>query len=179
MLLTDTQVSKLCKAFANNSSANIKLSKTQLHKIGQSGGFFGRLLVPLLKIGLSLMKNILKLLAKSGLIPLGLTAAASVTNVPIQKKLFGSGMTTLIISNGKMNDIIKLVKSLKEFDLLIKDLSKTIKNKTKEQKGGFLGMLLGTLVASLLGNLLTSKATITAGEGTMRASQDFYCRLIL
>ena len=60
LLLTNTQVSKLCKAFANNSSANIKLSKTQVHKIGQSGGFLGRLLGPLLKIGLPLIGNVLK-----------------------------------------------------------------------------------------------------------------------
>ena len=65
MLLTNTQVSKLRKAFANNSSANIKLSKTQLHKIGQSGGFLGRPLGPLLKTGLPLIGNVLKPLAKS------------------------------------------------------------------------------------------------------------------
>ena len=65
LLLTNTQVSKLCKAFANNSSANIKLSKTQLHKIGQSGGFLGRLLGPLLNTGLPLMKNVFKPQAKS------------------------------------------------------------------------------------------------------------------
>ena len=92
LLLTNTQVSELCKAFANNLSANIKLSKTQLHDIGQSGGYFGRLLGPSLKPGLPLMKNVLKPLAESILIPLGLTAA-------IHKKMLGSGMTTLIISN--------------------------------------------------------------------------------
>ena len=77
LLLTNTQVSRLCKAFANNSSANVKLSKTELSKIGQSGGFLSRLLGPLLKSGLSLMKNLLKSLAKSFLIPLALTAVAS------------------------------------------------------------------------------------------------------
>ena len=69
MLLTNTQVSRLHKAFENNSSANIKLSKTQLHKIGQPGGYLCRLLGPLLKTVLPLMKNVLKLLAKSILIP--------------------------------------------------------------------------------------------------------------
>ena len=63
LLLTNTQVSKLRKAFANGSSANIKLSKTQLHKIGQSGGFLGRLSRPLLKTGLSLMKDVLKIIS--------------------------------------------------------------------------------------------------------------------
>ena len=112
LLLTNTQVSMLRKTFANNSSDNIKLSKTQLHKIRQSRGFLGRLLGPLLKIELSLMKNVLKPLAKSVLIPLGLTAVASATDAAIHKKMFGSGVTTLIISNEEMNDIMKIVKSL-------------------------------------------------------------------
>ena len=87
--------------------------------------------------------------------------------------MFGSGTTALIISNEEINDIMKIVKSLEESGLLIKDVSKTIKNKAKEQKGGFLGMLLGTLGASLLGNLLTGKDTIRAGQGTIRAGPDF------
>ena len=88
MLLTNTQVSRLRKAFANNSSAYIKL-KTQLHKIKQLGGFLGRLLGPLLKTILALMKNLLKPLAKIVLIPLGLTAALA-TDAAIHKKMFGS-----------------------------------------------------------------------------------------
>ena len=80
LLLTSTQVSKLCKAFANGSSANIKSSKTQLHKIGQSGEFLGRLLGPLPKTRLPLIGNVLSPLAKSILIPLGLTTAASATD---------------------------------------------------------------------------------------------------
>ena len=83
ILLTDTQLSKLCKAFANGSSANIKLSKAQLNKTGQSGGFLGRLIGPLLKTGFPLIKNVFKPLAKSVLIPLGLTAAASLTDTAI------------------------------------------------------------------------------------------------
>ena len=178
-LLTNTQVLKLCKAFTNNSSASTKLSKTQLHKIGQPGGSLGTLLGPLLKTGLPLMKNVLKPLAKSVLVPLGLTAAASATDAAIHKKMFGSGTTTLIISNKEMNDIMKIVKFLEESSLLIKDVSKTIKNEAKEQKGRFLSMLLGTLGASLLGNLLVGKGTITTAEGTIGAGQDFQCRLIL
>ena len=92
LLLTNTQVSKLRKTFANGSSVNIKLSKTQLNKIVQSRKFLGRLLGPLLKTGLPLTGNVLKALAKSVLIPLGLTAAASVTDAAIHKKMFGSGM---------------------------------------------------------------------------------------
>ena len=89
LLLTNIKVSKLRKAFANDSSANIKLSKTQLHKIGQSGRFLGRLLGPLLKTGLSLIGNVLKPLAKRVLIPLGLTAAAAATDATIHNKMFG------------------------------------------------------------------------------------------
>ena len=70
-----------------------------------------------------------------------------------------------------MNDIMKVVKSLEESGLLIKGVSRTIKNEAKVQKGGFLGMLLGTLGASLLGNLLTGKETIRAEEGTLRAGE--------
>ena len=101
--------------------------------------------------------------------------------------MFGSGTrpsdlakrTTLIISNEEMHDIMKIVKSLEESGLLIKRVSETIKNEENEQKGGFLSMLLGTLGNRLLGNLLAVKGTIRACEGTVRAGQDFYCRLIL
>ena len=112
LLLTNRQVSNLRKAFANNSSTDIKLSKTQLSKMIQSGGFLGRLLGPLLKTGLPLIKNVIKPLAKSVLIPLGLTAAASAADSGIHNKILGSGHnnTTLIISNNEMEDIIKIVK---------------------------------------------------------------------
>ena len=78
-----------------------------MHKIEQSGGFLGRLLGPLLKTGLPLIGSVLKLLAKSVLIPVGLTTSASATDAAIHKKMFGSGVTTLIISNEEMNDIMK------------------------------------------------------------------------
>ena len=82
-------------------------------------------------------------------------------------------MTTLIIPNEEMHDIMKIVKSLEEYSLLIKGVSETIKNTAKEQKGRFSSMLLGILVGSLSGNLLTGKGTIRAGEDTIRAGQDF------
>ena len=142
LLLTNTQVSKLSKAFENGSSANTKLSKTQLHKIVQSGGFLGRPLGPLVKTGLPLIANVLKPLARRDFNPLGLTAAVSAANAAIHKNMFGSGTATLITSNKKMNDIMKIIKSLEESALLIKGVSETIKNEAKEQKGGFLRMLL-------------------------------------
>ena len=81
-------------------------------------------------------------------------------------------MTTLAILNEEMN-IMRIFKFLEEYGLLIKGVSETIKNESKEQKGKFLSMFLGTLGASLLGNLLTRKDTIRAGEGSIRAGQDF------
>ena len=134
LLLTNTQVLKFRKAFSNNSLANTKLSKTQLHKIEQPGGFLGRNLRLLLKAGLPLIGNVLKPLAKSVLILLGLTAVTLAPDAAIHKKKFGSGVITLIILNEEMNDIMKRVKSLEESELLIKSVSKTIKNKAKEQK---------------------------------------------
>ena len=86
LLLTNRQVSNLRKAFANNFSTHIKLSKTQISKMIQSGGFLGKILGPLLKAGLPLLKNVIKPLAKSVLIPLGLTAAVSAADARIHKK---------------------------------------------------------------------------------------------
>ena len=116
-----------------------------MHKIGQPRGLLSRLLSALRKTGLSLMKNILKPLAKTALIPLRLTVAASATDAAIHKKMFGSGhpldlassMTMLIISNEEMNDIVKVVESLEKSGLLIKGVSETIKNEAKEQKADF------------------------------------------
>ena len=123
-----------------------------MHKIRLLEEFLVKLLGPLLKTGLSLIGNVLKPLLKSALIPLGLTMATSATDAPVHKIMFESGMTTLIISNEEMNDIMKTLKSLEESDLLIRDVSETIENKAKEQNGRFVVMLLGTLGASVLGN---------------------------
>ena len=83
--------------------------------------------------------------------------------------MLGSGATTLIISNDEMNDIFKIVESLENSGLLLKGVSETIQHEAKEQRGGFLSMLLGTLGASLLGDILSGKGVIKAGEGTIRA----------
>ena len=113
-------------------------------------------------------------LAKNVLAPLGLTAAMSVIDGSIQKKIHGSGATKgagvkLIIEQEDMNDIMKIIKVLENSGILLKGVSKAIKNETKEQKCGFLSMLLGTLGASLLGNLLTG------GKGIMRAGDGIVC----
>ena len=99
------------------------------------------------------MKDVLKPLAKSVLIPLGITTATSATDAAIHKKLFGSGNTILIITKEEINDIKKIVNLLEESGLLMKEVSQTMKRKRK--KGRFLTILLGSLGVSLLGNLLT------------------------
>ena len=114
-------------------------------------------------------------LAKHVLAPLGLTAAMSATDGSIQKKIHGSGATKgagvkLIIEQEDMKDIMKIIKALENSGILLKGVSKAIKNETKEQKGGFLSLLLGTLGASLLGNLLTGgKGIMRAGNGIVSA----------
>ena len=166
LFLTNTQVNKIKKG----KPVNIKFSKTQIEKIAQSGGFLGALLKPLMKFALPLAKNVLA--------PLALTAAASAADAGIQKKIRGGnlnkkGNTTLIISNSDLEDIKKIIKCLEESGILIDGISEAIENETKEQKGGFLGMLLGTLGASLLGNMLAGKGVIRAGEGIIRAGENF------
>ena len=170
LLLTNRQVANIRKAFANHSSTDIKLSKTQLSKMIQSGGFLGNLLDklagPLMKVAMPLAKNVLA--------PLGVSAAMSAIDGSIKKKMLGSG-TTLIISNDEMNDILKIDKSLENSGLLLKGVSETIQHEAKEQRGGFFSMLLGTLGASLLGDVLSKglsgKSVIRAGEGTIRAGK--------
>ena len=169
LFFTNRQVTNLRKTFANYLSTDIKLSKTQLSKMIQSGRFLGKLLGPLLRTGLPLMKNVIKPLTKSLLIPLGLTAAAAAADARIHKNFLGfCHNTTLIISNDEMEDILKIVKSLEDSGILLNGLSETIKDEAKEQKRGFLSMLLGTLGASLLENMLAGKGFIRAGEGTTR-----------
>ena len=100
---------------------------------------------------------------------LGLTVASSAIDAGVQNKIYGSGRTTLVISNEEMNDIMKIIQALEDSGILLKGVTKTTKNETKKQKGGFLSMLLGTLGATLLGDLLTKnlsrKGTVRAGEG--------------
>ena len=128
LLLTTRQKTKLRNPFNNNMSTDlINLLKAQISKIIQSGGFLGSLLSklagPLMKVAIPLAKNVLA--------PLGITAAASAIDVGIQKKIQGSGTTTLIISNKNLNDIMKIVQALKDSNILLKGVTKRIKNETK------------------------------------------------
>ena len=117
---------KVRNAIENNMSTDVKLSKAQISKIIQSGGFLGKILGPLLKTGLPLLKSVIKPL---GL--LGLTAASSVIDAGIQKKIYGSRKATLIISNEEMNDIMKIVQASEDLNILFKVVTKTIKNEAK------------------------------------------------
>ena len=123
--------------------------------------------------GLPLMKIVLTLLTKSVLMPLRLSAGMSAADATIQKKIYGSGTTALIISNEEIEDMMKIVKSLEESALLMKGISEIVKNEAQKQKDRFLPMLLWILVGSVLGNALTGKLVITAGEGVIRTGQNF------
>ena len=118
---------RLRNAFNNNMSFDLALSKAQITKIIQSGGCLGSLLSklagPLMKVAVPLAKNILA--------PLGITAAASAIDAGIQKKIHGSGTTTLIISNKEMNDIMKIVQALEDSNILLKGVTKATKNEIK------------------------------------------------
>ena len=166
LLLTTRQTTKLRNAIENNLQTDIKLSKAQTSKIIQPGRFLDKILGPLLKTRFPLLKSVIKPLGLWGL-----TAASSAITAGVQKKIYGSGKTTLVISN----DIMKIVQALEDSNILLKGVTKTIKNETKEQKGGFLSMLLGTLGASLLGDLLTKslsvKRTARAGEEFLKAGK--------
>ena len=160
LLLITRQNANIRNALNNNLATDIKLSKAQIKKIIQSGGFLGKLLSklpgPLMKVALPLAKN--------ELAPLGLIAAMSAIDGSIQKKIHGLGVK-LVIEEEDMKDIMKIIEALENSGILFKGVSKTIENETKEQRGGFLSMLLGTLGASLLGNLLSGgKGIMTRGR---------------
>ena len=133
LLLTTRQTTELRNSIENNMSTEIKLCKAQISKTIQSGGFLGtlssKLAGPLMKVAVQIAKKVLT--------PLGLTAAMSAIDAGIQKKIHGSGTTILMISNEESNDIMKIVQDLANLKILLKGVTKKIKNETKEQKGGF------------------------------------------
>ena len=131
--LTRGQKEKLIDKIKNAMSTDIKLSKVQINKIIKEGGNLGRLLTSfltkLIKPAISIGKNILA--------PLELSAAMSATDPAIQKKIYDLGNTTVIISNDDMDDLIKIITALEEHDILLKGISKKIKNETKKQEEDF------------------------------------------
>ena len=166
LLLTARQKTKLRNALNNNMSTDINLSKAQISKIIQSRVF--RIIIK--KTSRSINESSSSF-GKNILAPLGITAAASAIDAGIQKKIHGSGRpssTSLIISNKEMNEIMKIAQALEDSNILLKVVTKTIKNKTIKLKGGFLSMLLSTLGARLLGNLLSGKRIAGAGSGNKK-----------
>ena len=129
LLLTTRQTNKLRNVIENNLQTDIKLSRAQISKIIQSGGFLGKILGPLLQTGLPLLKSVIKPL---GL--LGLTAASSAIDAGAQKKIYGSGTTTLVISNEEMNDIMKIVQALEDSNILLKGVTKTKMKREKKRR---------------------------------------------
>ena len=129
LLLTTRQNTKLRNAINNNLSTDIKLSKAQIKKLIQSGGRLGKLLNklvgPLMKVAMPLAKNVLA--------PLGLTAVMSAIDGSIQKKIHGSSVK-LIIEQEDMNHILKIFETIENSGILLKGVTKTIENETKEQR---------------------------------------------
>ena len=157
MFLTQTQINKLRKKVENNMSTDIKLSKAQINKLIKEGGALGsilaRFLPKLIKPAISLGKNILT--------PLGLSAAMSATDAAIQKTMYKSGTKTVEFPNKDLDDMTKIVKALEDSDVLMKGVTKKLKNDIK--KGGafpLIPILLGTLGASLL----TGRRLFRAGK---------------
>ena len=171
LFLTTRQMTKLRNKIGNNMSANIKLSKAQLKKTAQSGGFSARLLCrflpKLIKPAISVGKNIL--------VPLGLSAAMSGIDRAIQKSMFGYGITTLKIGNKEFSDMMKIIKVLKDHGVSLKGITKAAQNEVKSQRGGFLSILMGTLLASLLGDILSKgllrKGIVRGGGGIAKAGE--------
>ena len=133
LLLTTRQKTKVRNAFNNNMSTDVRLSKDQISKIIQSNEFLGSLLSrladPLMKVGIPFAKNILA--------SLGIAATLSATDAGIQKKIHGSGTTTLITSNEEINPIMKIIQALEDSNILLKGVTKTIKNQPIEKKKDF------------------------------------------
>ena len=150
-LMTNRKI-KLRNAFNNNIATDLKLSKAQIFKIIQSWGFLGSLLSklagPLMKVAAPAAENILA--------ALGITAAASAADAGIPKNAWFKD-NSFNNFKPKINDIIEIVQALEDSDITLKQITKTVKNKTKELKGGFLNMLLGTLGVSFVGKHVSKK----------------------
>ena len=157
----------------NYIKRNFVKRNCSITKINRQEGGLLNFLKQLITAGLPLMKSVLTLLAKSVLLPLGLSAGMSAADAAVQNKICRSETTASIISNEEIKDIMKIFKSLQESGLLIKGISEKIKDEAKEQKGEFLLMSLGTLNSSMLGIASTGKRVIRAGESTIRAGENF------
>ena len=137
-MITDREVSNLCKAFSNNSSANEKLLKTQISKIKQSGGFLGKFLKPLMKICFPLMKSVLTHICKKFSRTIRINSS-SISNIcSFWKENFQIWNDNVVNSNEKTEYAMKVVKSLDDSDILIKGVTKAIENEIKNKLLDFL-----------------------------------------
>ena len=167
--LTNDEIKDIMKVHSFRSLLNREILLTRAaRKVSSREGGFRNFLRLLMAADLPLMKNVLTPLVTCTFVPLGLTTVASATNEAIQEESFGSGTTSLIISNEEMNDTMKIVKSLEESSFQIKEGNETIKNEAKKQKGEFL-VTLGT---SLLRDTLEGKGRIRGGDGVMGDSEE-------
>ena len=173
MFLTQTQVNKRREKFENNMSTDIKLSKAQINKLIKEGGALGsilaRFLPKLIKPALSLGKNIFA--------PLGLSAAMTATDAAVQKKMYGSRTKTVEFPNKDLDDMTKIVKALEDSDILMKGVTKTLKNDVDLKKGGALP-LIPMLLVTLGASLLTGRGLFRAGKGMYRAGQGIEKKII-
>ena len=173
--LTNNETKDIKKVIKSLEKRGILLNKTK-RKIANQKGEVLNFLKPWKTAGLPFIKSVFMSLVKSFFLLLGLSAGMSALYAAIQKKIYGSGTTVLIVSNEKMEDIMKVVKSLEKSGLAINNEKWQIikiKNEAKEKIGEFLSMLLGTLASILLGSALTWKGLIKAGEGTISAAPSF------
>ena len=164
LLLTKSQKAKLRNAFNNNMSTDIKLCKAQISKIIQSG-LLGSLLS---KLAGSWMKFAVPLTKKHFSSVRNYNCCLSNWCRNSKRKIHGSGTTTLIMSNEEMNNIMKIVQAFENSNILLKGVTETIKNETREQGGGFLRTLVGTFESILLGNLLSGKRNVKAVSGNKK-----------
>ena len=184
--LTNNEIKDIMKVIKSLENRRSLIKGTTRKFTSKEGGFLNFLRL-LMAGDLPLMKSALIPLVKSVLIPLGLSAGIWAADAAIQKRIYGSVLpldlplreTTLLISNEETESIMKIIKSHEQSGLLIKEISKTFRNKTKEQKGGFLRILPGILAASILGNALTGKRVLRAGEGVINACEKCSFHLIL
>ena len=165
--MTTKQTTKARNAFENNMPTDKRFFKTQISKIIHSKLLLRVLLIkkagPLMKLAVTLAKNILSLL--------GITGAASAIDAGIQKKIYSSETTILIISNKEIDDIMKIVLALGDSNILMKGITKAIKNEKTEQKRRFLEMSISTLGASMLANILTGKEILKDSYGIKKRKE--------
>ena len=167
--LSNSQLNKLKSAIKNGADVILRLSSNMVGNSNNETNFPHNLLLTNRQI-LSLRKAFNNHTSADIKFSKAQLTKMQSTDAVINKKILGSGNhITLVISNDDMQDLLKIVKLLEDRCILLDGINETVENEVKEQKGGFLSMLLGTLGASLLGNTLAGRGVIRGGEGTIEA----------